>query len=395
MVLFHFFNRDRTAVTFTALAALALIQSRLLAEPFPTFVAKTLDDNVGKVCYAVTLADVNDDGKQDIVAVTDSRVIWFEAPSWQPHKIIDDQTPKDNVCIAAHDIDRDGQVDFALGAGWTKRGTIHWLSRGETLDAPWEVHFIAEERWLHRMRFADILGKGQPQLVVSPLNATQGDGARLMTFSIPSDPASERWPSTVVNASFNRVHNHWHEDLDHDGQTDTITASREGVHLIRGGKDPTVSKLGDGVDAEKLNDRGAGEVKVGQLANGKRFLVTVEPMHGHSVAVYIESDTENDTAWTRHVIADGFQRGHALWTADLDADGQDEIAFGHSDTPETFGVIVFDCTSEDGKSWTPHVIDAGGMACEDLVVADMTGDGKLDIIAGGRATQNVKLYVQQ
>jgi hypothetical protein len=39
------------------------------------------------------------------------------------------------------------------------------------------------------------------------------------------------------------------------------------------------------------------------------------------------------------------------------------------------------------------VVDAGGVATEDLVVADFNGDGRLDIVAGGRATHNVKLYV--
>jgi hypothetical protein len=32
------------------------------------------------------------------------------------------------------------------------------------------------------------------------------------------------------------------------------------------------------------------------------------------------------------------------------------------------------------------------MACEDLVLADLNGDEKLDIIASGRRTKNVKVY---
>ncbi|MFM7833434.1 MAG: hypothetical protein ACKPJD_16705 [Planctomycetaceae bacterium] len=35
------------------------------------------------------------------------------------------------------------------------------------------------------------------------------------------------------------------------------------------------------------------------------------------------------------------------------------------------------------------------MATEDLAVADLTGDGRPDIVAGGRATHNVRLYVNQ
>jgi hypothetical protein len=32
------------------------------------------------------------------------------------------------------------------------------------------------------------------------------------------------------------------------------------------------------------------------------------------------------------------------------------------------------------------------MACEDLQVADLDGDGHLEIIAAGRRTHNVKIY---
>jgi hypothetical protein len=79
--------------------------------------------------------------------------------------------------------------------------------------------------------------------------------------------------------------------------------------------------------------------------------------------------------------------------ADLDGDGGDEIVFGHSDMPETHGVIAYRAADETGTAWEKHVIDAGGMATEDLTVADLTGDGRPDIVAGGRGTHNVKLYV--
>ena len=42
--------------------------------------------------------------------------------------------------------------------------------------------------------------------------------------------------------------------------------------------------------------------------------------------------------------------------------------------------------------WRETVIDDGGMACEDLALADLDSDGRLDIIASGRATKNVKIY---
>jgi len=379
---------------FTFLVAMAIASRAALAtDGFPSFEQRTIDPNVGKVCYAVSVADVDGDGDQDIVALTENRVIWYEQPSWKPHVILRDQTPLDNVCIAPHDIDGDGKVDFAIGAGWTKTGTLHWIHRTDDPDALWKVAAIGEETSVHRMRWADVLGKGTPQLVVSPLNASVGDGVRLLAFEIPASPSTERWSGTVLNGELNRMHNHWHVDFDGDGTVDTLTASREGVSLVRrSGSEWQSVKLGEGATgAADPNLNGAGEVKIGKLKSGRGFLASVEPMHGDQLAVYLEPADRN-SMWERHVIDQGFKRGHALWTADFDGDGSDDIAFGHSDTPEKFGVNVYYGT-DDGVQWVKHVLDEGGMATEDLIVGDLNGDGWPDIVAGGRGTHNVKLYV--
>ena len=88
-----------------------------------------------------------------------------------------------------------------------------------------------------------------------------------------------------MNAAMNRMHNHWHLDWDGDGVADTVTSSQEGVHLIQhagiikasiGSTHRwTTKKLGNGAAGEKPEAMGAGEIKVGKLKNGPRFIVTV------------------------------------------------------------------------------------------------------------------------
>lgn len=361
------------------------------ADEFPSFRSVTIDDQADKVVYAVTLADVNGDKAQDIVAVTDRAVYWYAAPDWEKRTIIADQTERDNVCIAAHDIDQDGRVDFALGAGWTKKGTIQWLRQGDDGQS-WSVHQIGVEPWLHRMRFADVLGTGTPQLVISPLNKTQGNGVRLTAFAVPANPRTDRWQATVMDARLNRMHNHWHIDLNGDSRIDTLTASAEGVHLIsRDGDRWTSARLSAGQSGSAT---GAGEIKTGRLRDGSTFLVTVEPMHGESIVVYTNLTGRE---WRRSVLDDSLKRGHAIWAANLDADPEDEIVFGHSDRGTGAvagpGVFVFDAVGGDGSKWRRYTVDDGGVATEDLVAGDVTGDGRIDIVAGGRATHNVMLYV--
>ena len=70
---------------------------------------------------------------------------------------------------------------------------------------------------------------------------------------------------------------------------------------------------------------------------------------------------------------------------------------GRGETRRVSTLLVGDCVA---GQWllvflndAREVIDAGGVTVEDLVAADLTGDGNPDIVAVGRATHNVKLYV--
>lgn len=369
----------------------------------PTFAARVIDPHPGEICYAVTLADVDGDARQDIVVVTENAVLWYGNPAetageWKKHTVIRDQTPRDNVCIAPHDIDGDGQVSFAVGASWPKTGSVHWLRRGASLDKPWKVVDLGPLHSTHRMRWADVLGSGKAQLVVSPLAAPEGKpGVALTAFTVPADPAKDRWGTTILDGTLNRMHNHAQADVDADGRIDTLTASREGVHLIRQGADGfTKATLATGIAGGTPDTSGSGEIKLGSLAGGREFLVTVEPMHGTAVAVYHPSSEGPATPWRRTVIDEGYARGHALATVDLDGDGGDEIVFGSSDPSAVEGhgpTLAVYRANIDGSRWTREVIDAGGVTVEDLVAADLTGDGNPDIVAVGRATHNVKLYV--
>ena len=59
------------------------------------------------------------------------------------------------------------------------------------------------------------------------------------------------------------------------------------------------------------------------------------------------------------------------------------------------GIKLFTPLDDSGSQWRTSLVDDNTMACEDLRVADMNGDGKLDIVASGRATKNLVLYINK
>jgi hypothetical protein len=393
-----------------SLVALALARTALAAD-FPTFRAQEIDPHVGNVCYAVTVADVDGDGRPDVVAVTEDAVVWFANPGWEKHTIIQQATQRDNVCIQAHDIDGDGRIDFALGAGWKPTdtqggGTLQWLKRDG--DGPWKVIPIASEPTVHRIRWGRVSAGGKPQLVVAPLQGrgtkgpqwNDGQGVRLMVFSVPDDPVKGPWPMEVADDTLHTVHNLQLVDFDDDGKDEILLASWEGVFLL--GRDSqghwSKTQLGSG-NQQSQPFKGSSEIKLGRLANGSRYIATIEPWHGFQVVVYTPPPSGKGL-WDRHVVDEPVQWGHAVWCANVDADADDELIIGQRDKnngtfqgPAGPGVRIYD--PKPGASaleFNRHLVDEGGVAVEDLVAADLDGDGRNDLVAGGRATHNVKIY---
>jgi hypothetical protein len=86
--------------------------------------------------------------------------------------------------------------------------------------------------------------------------------------------------------------------------------------------------------------------------------------------------------------------GHAVAFADLDGDGGDELIVGVRDDggKQRRGVRVYKCADERGAKWSRQLVDAGGVAVEDLAAADLNNDGRVDIVAVGRQTKNVRIY---
>src|SRR5215831_11946316 len=156
--------------------ALIFCGCRLLhaSEPaFPHFRAIEIDSHI-EIGYAVTVADVDGDGKPDILLVDKKQIVWYRNPDWDKHVIAENLTVLDDVCIAARDLDGDGKAEIAVGAGWNpgdtlNSGAVFYLVPPADRTQKWEPVELHHEPTVHRMRWMHTRAGGY-DLVVVPLH---------------------------------------------------------------------------------------------------------------------------------------------------------------------------------------------------------------------------------
>jgi hypothetical protein len=355
-----------------------------------------------EIGYGVAVADVNGDQKPDIVLADKNFYVWYENPGWQKHVLAEKLTPLDHVCVAARDLDGDGRCEIAVGAGWNpsdtvNSGAVFYLNAPASRTERWSAQALPHEPTVHRMRWVKTAA-GVDQLIMLPLhgrgNKTTGEGAGVTILAYQKSPdAPGGWKPEKIQTALHKTHNLDPVQWDADPEDELLVASLEGVFVIdRSGGTPRFTQL------TGTESGGAGEVRLGKLAGGRRFLATVEPMHGTNLVAYTPSNRPGETTlWDRQVVDSTLVDGHALACGDLAGIGRDQVVVGWRAMGKTgarVGIKLF--TPEiSGRQWSPTLVDDNQMACEDLCLADLNGDGRLDIVAAGRATKNVKVYFNE
>lgn len=357
-----------------------------------SFDAQTIDSTVS-IGYGLTIGDVDGDKKPDIILADKKAFVWYRNGDWKKFVLAENLTESDNVCIAAKDVDGDGRVEIAVGAQWNpsetsdeaRSGAVYFLVRPEDPTKAWKAVQLYHEPTIHRMRWIE--SGGVHYLAVLPLHGKgnkggEGQPVNLLLFQYPqlqSQPA----PLAKLVTGMHLTHNLEVAPANKQVMAGVFVAGKEGIGLLRGSlTTPTINIL-------KLPSfEGAGELRLGKLDGAKSFITTIEPMHGNKLVVYAGNQNQ------RQVLDTMLKEGHALAAADILGLGYDQVVAGWrvKNGEGKVGIKLYSKDASTNGAWKGQWIDDNEMACEDLQVADLDGDGKLDIIAAGRATHNLKIY---
>lgn len=391
-----------------------VVTSLLAADiPEPKFEAQTIDGKI-LIGYGVAVGDVDGDKRPDVLVADKKQFVWYQNPGprkegeafkdWPKHIMAENLTEHDNVCLAARDINGDGKVEVAVGAQWNpgntddpdQSGAIFYLERPEDPTQPWNpVRIEPHDPTTHRMLWLWNGAMNDYRLAVLPLHGVgnrngEGKPVRIQIVTPPEDTDGE-WTSEFIDTKQHMTHNFtpWLSRYSRCYEMPFI-AGREGTFET---KLPSKSFImGEYYTFDQPHS-------AGEVARSLGWFATIEPMHGNQVVAYVprpnpDPDAKFRTSLKRIVLDDTLNQGHALACADLLGLGRDQVIAGwrQRNAYGKVGIKLYVPRDDAGKEWTTHWIDDNTMACEDLKVADLDGDGKLDVVASGRGTQNVVIY---
>ncbi len=401
--------------TFTCAAVLA-------APPEPGFHAVTIDKKV-QIGYEVAVADVDGDKRPDILLADKKQFVWYRNPgaekvrqpaAWTKFVIAENLTDHDNVCIAAKDIDGDGKCDIAVGAEWNpsdsvNSGAVFYLAPPADRTQRWQpIKFPRVEPTTHRMGWIK-LEDGKWGLIVVPLygrgnNKGEGAPVKVLLYHPPTplnDPKGE-WKSEVIDESMHITSSFLplatHGTISGTGafeqyleftlplEKGVVITGREGIPFMFRAKG-TWQKW-DGLH-QILPPSGAGAVAVGEIRLNSTFVATIEPIDGNQLVTYAAAEPGGKI--TRRVLTNQLIEGCMVKCIN-NFPSRIVVGWRGSKPKKKGGIALWTPLDEQGEKWRESVIDSGGMACEDLKIADLNGDGKQDIVASGRDTKNVKIY---
>ncbi|HTE29039.1 MAG TPA: VCBS repeat-containing protein [Chryseolinea sp.] len=359
----------------------------------PKFEAQVLDSNIA-IGYGLAIGDVDGDKKPDILLADKKQFVWYRNGDWKRFILVSDLTASDNVCIAARDIDGDGKVEIAVGAQWNpgetsdtvKSGSVHYLIRPTDPTQPWKAVELHHEPTIHRMRWVKV-SKDKFQLVVLPLHGRgnkdgNGKGVKVIAYERPTD-VNKRWKMYTIDTTMHMTHN---MDLVGDGDGEQLRiGGKEGIRAFRFDGSRWTAPSGK---EWQVKGNGFGELRFDTSNTAGGMLAGIEPMHGNNLTVYTPGKHDRIT------LTAGLNQGHALAVADVVGSGLPQVVAGwrEPDQQNKVGVKIFVAQDPTFTKWVDYWIDDNGMACEDLQLADLDGDGKKDIIASGRASHNLKIY---
>ena len=344
------------------------------------------------MCEVCSVFDVDNNGILDIVCGE----YWYEGPDFvKKHKICDITYEHEYVWDFSNypmDVDGDGYLDIITGSWWGEG--LYWRRNpgreGLKKGLEWETIKIFDLTNVETIRYYDIDGDGEMEI-------------------FPNCPDEPVFFVKLVDGEFKKYvisenkagHGLGVGDIDGDGKLEVITTY--GIyHMPDGGAFDGLWEYS--AEFELLPDASVPILVHDVNKDGLADLIYGQ---SHSYGLFWLKQIKNpdgSRSWEQHTIDAAWSQYHEMQLVDINNDGELELLTGKrwkahngNDPGDSREVFVCYYSFVDGHIYR-HIIDYGdpenGGSGVGLYfwTADLTGNGKLDIIAPGK--EGLYLFTQ-
>lgn len=332
----------------------------------------------------VAVGDFNKDGKNDIAA----GYVWYEAPDWKMHEL--EKKPDYNgasgysnsFCTWAHDVNGDGWVDI-LVVDFPGNETWVFENPGKSADA-WKKRAVCPVTNNESPQFLDVDGDGVKEIVagVAP-DKKEADGPKRQMALLHAEKSGP-FKIQIIGApgGGKGVDRYSHGlgvgDLNKDCVNDVLV--REGWY--EGKKGDGEWKFHPAPFGEACSDMHVYDFD----ADGDQDVLSCA---AHGLGMWWHEQLP-EGRWKTHEISKDFSQTHSVNFTDINGDGLPDFVTGkrfwaHGPkgdvNPDGPAILAwFELKRENGKPvWTKHQIDDDSGVGTQFQVADVNGDGLLDV----------------
>lgn len=339
----------------------------------------TLDLGISET---VAIADINKDGKLDII----SGEHWYEQTSTGPggprftrHKFRELAYTFDYLeDLSDLAIDVNGDGYPDVVSCSYWSKPLTWWENPAGRDQPWREHLIESGSPVEFAFLVDLLNTGNPRQLLPQF----GDPNFPLTWYELADPgAANPWIKHEISPK-SYGHGIGAGDVNGDGRTDIITPQG----WFEAPPDP---RHGEWRFHPEFDLGTVGFIYTHDVnGDGLPDLVTTAA-HDYGIFWYEQKkDAAGRRTWVKHVIDESWSQAHAMTLADLNGDGRIELVTGkryyaHDKDPganEPLGLYWYEQLKGEGSpQWRRHLIDYGTRAGGGMEIAVVDIDGDGDL----------------
>ena len=325
--------------------------------PLSHFHHLMIDRDKHNLATDIIAVDITGDGCDDVVCGS----WWYQSPTWQRRVI-----PGVYQVINAYDIDGDGKKeliatkrnDAADSAYGRLTSELVWIKPVNPLNDTWKEYPIGTGcgDWPHGSAIAPVLPDGRSALMTTYHSGQQREDYPEI-FEVPEDPTSGPWPKRVL-AEIMYGEQLVPCDITGNGLWDI--AAGEWWLENTGNGTFLPHRIAEGIMAARLAVMDITGDGTPDFILGEESLDFKNKVTPISRLIWLEHPQDPRGPWRQHVI-DTLRCPHSISVADLDGDGELEIVCGEHDPFNRYRsrcrLLVYKKADPRGQTWKRYVLD--------------------------------------